>query len=181
MSPAPFLWLFGPSGVGKTTVGWEIFHLLSTAGVHSAYVDADQLGLCYPAPDDDRDNHRLKAANLAAAWQGYKASGATCLILSGYVLTAAEVALYTAAIPDTAPTLCRLRASHPTLRQRFIQRGWMLDHVDATLAEADDLDRTTLPATVLETDGLQPRDLARLICAPTGLWPTLPARTAPHV
>ena len=181
MSPAPFLWLFGPSGVGKTTVGWEMFRLLAAAGVASAYVDADQLGLCYPAPDDDRANHRIKAANLGAAWHGYRAAGATCLILSGHVMTADEVGLYTEAVPDTVPTLCRLRAGRTALRQRYVQRGWMLEYLDAALDEADELDRIALPAAVVETDGLGPRQVAGLICAPGGLWPVLPAARAPHV
>jgi hypothetical protein len=72
----PFLWLYGPSGVGKSTIAWEIHRLLGASGVDGAFVDADQLGLCYPAGDGDPDNHRIKAANLAAASQGFGAAGA---------------------------------------------------------------------------------------------------------
>ena len=49
----PVLWLCGPSGVGKSTVGWAIFDQLSRTGVRSAFLDLDQVGLCYPAPADD--------------------------------------------------------------------------------------------------------------------------------
>ena len=46
-------------------------------------MDLDQLGLCYPAPDDDPVNHRVKAHNLAAVWPVYRAAGARCLIAVG--------------------------------------------------------------------------------------------------
>ena len=36
MSASPFLWLYGASGVGKSTLGWELFLLLSTAGINGA-------------------------------------------------------------------------------------------------------------------------------------------------
>ena len=38
------LWLFGPSGVGKTTVGREICTRLGGAGVSCALVDTDMIG-----------------------------------------------------------------------------------------------------------------------------------------
>jgi hypothetical protein len=58
-------------------------------------VDADQLGLCYPIAPDDHFNHRLKAANLAAAWHGYRAAGAEYLIVSGFMASADEIRGYT--------------------------------------------------------------------------------------
>jgi adenylylsulfate kinase-like enzyme len=39
----PVLWLYGPSGVGKTTVTWELFVQLAREGVATGYVDIDQL------------------------------------------------------------------------------------------------------------------------------------------
>ena len=50
MARRPVLWLCGPSGVGKTSVGYALFEQLSDAGTAVAYVDLDQLRLCYPAP-----------------------------------------------------------------------------------------------------------------------------------
>jgi adenylylsulfate kinase-like enzyme len=44
----PLLWLIGPSGVGKSSVGWAIFTQLHRSGIKTGYVDLDQLGLCYP-------------------------------------------------------------------------------------------------------------------------------------
>jgi cytidylate kinase len=170
---SPFLWLYGPSGVGKSTVGWEVFRLLGAAGLNSAFVDADQLGLCYPAFEDDPDNHRLKAANLAAAWQAYRAAGAEYLILSGYVANAEEVRLYAEAVPGTALTLCRLRASRAVLEERFLRRGWLVQYVAQTLEEADVLDGSELTGAVVETDGLSAERIAQQICGSAGVWPVI--------
>ena len=38
----PVLWLCGPPGVGKSTVGWEIFTQLTGAGIEAGYVDIDR-------------------------------------------------------------------------------------------------------------------------------------------
>lgn len=169
----PILWLYGPSGVGKSTVGWEIFRLLGASGLPAAFVDGDQLGLCYPTCDGDPDNHRVKAANLAAAWQGFRAAGARCLVLSGYVLTAEQARLYAEAVPDAALTLCRLRASAAVLEERFLRRGWFVQYLAETLSEAQVLDGSELTDTVVDTDGHSAARLAQQICGPGGVWPVL--------
>ena len=46
----PVLWLCGPPGVGKSTVGWAIYSQLIQSGLQTAYVDIDQLELVIPAP-----------------------------------------------------------------------------------------------------------------------------------
>ncbi len=60
----PVLWLCGPPGVGKTAVGRAIYARLAGSGVRTAYVDIDQLGICYPPPVSDPQRHHLKARNL---------------------------------------------------------------------------------------------------------------------
>lgn len=84
----PLLWLCGPSGVGKSTVGWEIFSRLA----HTAFVDADQLGLCYPLSADDPYNHGIKARNLGAIWPAFRAAGAESVILAGGIEVAEQAA-----------------------------------------------------------------------------------------
>ncbi|GIH02162.1 hypothetical protein Rhe02_02290 [Rhizocola hellebori] len=101
----PLLWLCGPSGVGKSTVGWEIFRQLTEAGSAAAYVDADQLGLCYPAPADDPYNHLVKARNLAAVWAAVRARGVDAVILSGGIESADQIGVYTDHLADAAPQL----------------------------------------------------------------------------
>ena len=81
----PVLWLCGPPGIGKSTVGWEIFAQLTRAGIEAGYVDIDQLGICYPEPASDPGRHRMKAQNLGAVVANYRAAGARCVIVSGVV------------------------------------------------------------------------------------------------
>ena len=57
----PVLWICGPPGVGKTVVAWEIYSKLNRSDASPAYVDVDQLGICYPAPRGDPARHSLKA------------------------------------------------------------------------------------------------------------------------
>jgi len=173
-SAFPFLWLYGPSGAGKSTVGWEIFRMLGAAGVNSAYVDTDQLGLCYPYRETDHFNHRLKAANLAAAWHGYRQAGAECLVVSGFVESADELRLYEAAVPDLDLTVCRLHASRDVLETRFLGRGHMTEMLADTLQDAENLDRAGLPGVRVVTDGLSPAQIARRLCGAEGPWPTMP-------
>ncbi len=164
------LWLCGPSGVGKSTVGWEIFDQLSRSGIRTGFVDLDQLGLCYPAPIDDRDNHRIKAANLGQVLPTYRSAGVRCLVLAGGAPTA-ERARYTDAVPDAALTLCRLRVGHAELRHRFLRRGWRHDLVDEAVDEADELDRTGFADLCIDTDGLAVPEVARLVRERAGGWP----------
>jgi adenylylsulfate kinase-like enzyme len=49
-STLPVFWLYGPSGVGKTTTAWALYEQLAREGVRTGYVDIDQLGMCYAPP-----------------------------------------------------------------------------------------------------------------------------------
>jgi hypothetical protein len=170
----PFLWLCGPSGVGKSTVGWEIFAQLSGSGVKLAYVDADQLGLCYP-PAGDPDNHRLKASNLGAIWPVFQGAGSRCLIFSGGVDSLELVGVYADQVPGTRLTLCRLRAAPDELTSRFLRRGWLSHLVDEAIADANALDRDDFADVCVDTDGLPVPEVAQLVRQRCGGWPGLVA------
>ncbi|SED82621.1 hypothetical protein [Jiangella alba] len=167
----PLLWLCGASGVGKSTVGWEIFRQLSEAGVRSAYVDLDQLGLCYPAPDDDPGNHRVKAASLGRTWPAYRDGGASCLIASGIAESRQVVRAYAAQVPGAALTVVRLRVSAAGLRERIVRRGWMVELADRAVAEAAELDRADVTGLRVDTDDRSVAEVAALVRAAAGGWP----------
>ena len=112
----PFLWLCGASGVGKSFTAFEIFSRLWRAGVMTARVDFDDIGLCYPAREEDPENHRLRAANLAAMWRNFSQIGARCLVGSGCVEDREVVAVYRHAVPGAVLTLCRLPAGTKAAR-----------------------------------------------------------------
>jgi hypothetical protein len=148
------LWLYGPSGVGKSSTAFEIFTRLPAA----AYVDIDQVGLCYPALVDDHQNDRVKARNLGAIWHNFVAAGARSVIIAGATL---NVSLYTAQLPRESLTICRLRADD--LRDRFLGRGWRPDLVEHALADADLLDRTDLADFCIDTTGFSVSEVATLV------------------
>ncbi|MGH9210970.1 MAG: AAA family ATPase [Acidimicrobiales bacterium] len=81
----PVVWLCGPPGVGKTSVGWQLYRRGAADGRRIAFVDVDQLGICYPERAGDRGRHRLKARNVDALRRNFAAAGAECLIVSGVV------------------------------------------------------------------------------------------------
>jgi molybdopterin-guanine dinucleotide biosynthesis protein len=73
--PTPVLWVCGPSGVGKSTVAWEVYSDLARSGIEVGYVDIDQLGMSFPEPDSDPGRYRLAAENLGAVVAGHHETG----------------------------------------------------------------------------------------------------------
>ncbi|EPJ39081.1 hypothetical protein STAFG_3813 [Streptomyces afghaniensis 772] len=119
----PVLWLCGATGVGKSTVGFEVYQRVLRAGVMAAYLDLDQLGFCHPVPNDDPGNHRVKARNMAAVWRTYRAAGAQCLIMTGPVEDESVAKAYADALSATDLTVCRLHAGRDQLTRRIMLRG----------------------------------------------------------
>jgi hypothetical protein len=185
------LWLCGPRAVGKSCVGYEIFLQVQREGRLGAYVDLAQVGFVRPAAADDPDNHRIKATNLAVMWPTFRAAGARYLIVTGAVRDRATVDRYTAAVPDAALTLCRLRVGRDGQTERILDRGRgggppipgdelvgrpvaELRRLAGRVAdEAAELDRAGLGETCVDTDGLTVAQAARLVRERAGGWPPL--------
>lgn len=113
------LWLCGATGVGKSTVGFQVYLEVLRAGLAAAYIDLDQLGFCGPAPAD----HRVKAGNLAALWRVYREAGARVLVMVGPAEDGASLAMYADALPASTVTVCRLHAGRDQLTSRIMLRG----------------------------------------------------------
>ena len=113
------LWFYGADAVGKSTIGWEAYTLLTHQPGQVAYLDTDYLGFCHPAPSNPA---ALVADNLRAIWAVYHARGVNTLVVSGIVVTAEDRDLLTAAIPAVEFTFCRLTAAPETVRQRIVAR-----------------------------------------------------------
>jgi hypothetical protein len=198
----PFLWICGPSGVGKSTVGWELFTLVRAAGVTAAYLDTDQIGFCRPEPRDDPDHYTLRSRNVAALWPNFLAAGARAVIVSGILETPDGVRLFTAAVPGAAVTIVRLRATPATLRERIFLRGrgggppipgeqeWhgataarLLAAWEDSVATTEALERKRIGDTCVDTDGRSVREVARAILAQAPGWASLltpTTATSPH-
>jgi hypothetical protein len=168
----PVLWLCGPSGVGKTTVGWEMYAQLVVAGIGAGYVDIDQLGIHYPEPASDPARHKLKARNLNALVAGFRAAGARCVVVSGVVDNARGPQIDD--IARARLTVCRLRADSAQLQQRFVGCRKSVEGGEAVLREAEDLDASTFADVCIDTTGLSAHEVARHVSERTGGWPYPP-------
>ncbi len=175
----------GPTGVGKSTIGFELYMRLLHDGRTAGYVDLDQIGFLRPAPDDDPGGHRLRAGNLAAMWQTYHAAGARHLVVTGPIENEAAAQAYMEALPAATVTICRLRAGRSELSRRIMSRGdggsWpqpgdplrgqpagYLRHVtERALADAESAEYEAL-GTPIDTDGRSVAEAAGLIAAAIG-------------
>ncbi|RKT88017.1 Adenylylsulfate kinase [Saccharopolyspora antimicrobica] len=169
----PVLWLCGPPGVGKTTVAWEIRSRLIREGVDAGFVDIDQLGMCFPEPADDPGRYRMKTANLRSVVAHFQAAGARCVIVSGVLDAARGVAAEE--IPQARLSVCRLRADHDQLAERFRARQGENAPVTEVLREAEALDAGGVPGVCVDTTGRTVGETAELVGQRCGFRPAGPA------
>jgi hypothetical protein len=184
-SPGEILWLCGATAVGKSTVGWQIYEQVHRTGLRAAFVDLGQIGFYRPVLAEDRGNHRLKAGNLAAIWQIYRASGAQCLIVVGPVDHPAAIRTYTTALPAASITLCRLHARRDQLTERITLRGQgfgpdipgdelkgqpaaLLRRIaDRAAADAQALESAAVGDLRIDTDGRSVKDIVQEVLCGT--------------
>jgi hypothetical protein len=176
--------------VGKSSVGYAIFQQVYRSGIKVAYVDFDQVGLCYPSPADDPHNHHVKARNLGVVWPTYRVAGARCLIAVGGIPSRDIVMTYADEVPDTDLTLCRLRARPECLTERVFRRGLgrgpvvpgppaakskrlLAGRAAEAIREARDLDTADFADLCVDTDDYNVRQLARQVRERAGGWPRL--------
>jgi broad-specificity NMP kinase len=122
--------LAGPPGVGKSTVAWSVATGAAADGVVVGFVDVDQLGMCYPAPEGDPERWHLKERALHAVVRVHAAAGTAVLVVSGV------------ASPDAGPTpvpghdLVALWLDAPAgvLADRLAVRGWSPDRTATVVA-----------------------------------------------
>ena len=185
------LLITGPTGVGKSTIGFAVYLRYLRAGLTAGYVDLGQIGFVSARGPGDPGQHWLKAQNLAAMWQNYHAAGARHLVATGRVDSEAALRTYRDALPAAVITLCRLHAGRAELTRRVMSRreggSWpepgdplrgqaseyLADVAARAAAEADALDcsdvGTVLTNTVrIDTDGCSVTEAADLIVAATG-------------
>lgn len=175
----PALLLIGAIGTGKSSTSYHVFSRLYRAGIPTARLDLDDIGMCHPAPEDDPHNFGVKAQVLGAAWRVYRANGARCLVVSGALDTAELIDLHTRQLPDASWTVVRLRISSEERRRRVLSRGLSLgstaEDIEPWIQESDEdernLDGRHLPGLVLQTDGLTPPEAAELVLTRT-TWPS---------
>jgi hypothetical protein len=171
-SQAEVLLIAGRSGVGKTTVGWEISARLQSEGVAHCLIEGDNLDQAHPAPPGDPARTKLTEANLAAMWANYSALGYHRLIYTNTVsiLEPDMIARAVGGASRIIPVL--LTAGDATARHRLSAReiGTQLDaHVHRGATMAAHLE-TAAPADVVRvpTDGRHVEEIAHEVITATG-------------
>ncbi|GAA2755247.1 AAA family ATPase [Actinopolymorpha rutila] len=202
-APGPILWVCGATGVGKSTVGWQLFEHARAAGVPAAFVDLDQLGHFRVGDtgvdgdvdvDTGVDVHQVRANNLAAVWDTYRAGGARCLVVNGPVDDPSAVHTYANALPAATLTVCRLHAGPEELTRRILRRGrggswWqpgdpLRGQPDSVLKQvandaargAADLEQAGVGDHRVDTDGRTVEQVVQAVLAHTGAWPQASSR-----
>jgi adenylylsulfate kinase-like enzyme len=173
----PVLWLCGPSGVGKTTVSWQLYTELADSGVHVAFADTDQLSMCYPAPAGDPGRQHARALNAAAVVGNFRSAGSRCVIVSGLL---GPAGLATGLLPGARVTLCRLRASPGEVERRVMARHGHRGDMDELLREVRDeirlMDASSFADACVDTTGVAAVDVPRLVRAACRDWPGFTGR-----
>ena len=170
--PLPVLWLCGPAGVGKSTVSWQLYTELASAGAHVAFADSDQLCMCYPAPPDDPGRQHVKALNAGALVANFRAAGAQCLIINGVL---GPAGLETELLPEAEVTICRLRGRRDEIHRRFTGTHQQWDDMDRMLREIDDeirvMDQSSFADACVDTTGVPPGEVTARVRAACADWP----------
>lgn len=147
------LLIAGRSGVGKTTVSYEVSELLRQRDIAHALIDGDNLDAVYP-PAEGSD---LAEANLTAIWQNYRALGHHRLIYVNTVSVLEDAMIRRALGGDIEVTAILLTAADATVRERLGQReiGSTLDmHLERSASAASYLEASASDAVHrVATDG----------------------------
>lgn len=173
MNRLPVLWLCGPSGVGKSTVSWQLFTELAAAGMHVAFADTDQFCMCYPPPPGDPDRNYVKALNVGSVIRSFRIAGAHCLIANG-VLDPAGV--QTELLAEADVTICRLRARGEEVERRLIgklgdEAAGLEEWLRQTRDEVGLMDRSSFADALVDTTGLPASEVAAAVRAACRDWP----------
>ena len=170
------LWICGPAGVGKSTVSWRLYTELARSGLHVAFLDSDQLAMCYP-PAGDPDRQHVKAQNVGSMISNFRSAGAQCVIVNGVL---GPAGLETGLLPDARVTICRLRASAGDVERRLTARHGGRDGTGELLREVRDeirlMDESSFADALVDTTGVPAGSVPGLVRAACKDWPGFTGR-----
>ena len=166
--PSELLVIAGRSGVGKSSVAFEVSAQLAASNVSHALIEGDFLDLAFPPPRDER----LAEINLATMWANYRDGGYTRLIYTNTLSVLFADRIVAAMGGPVRVTSVLLACTDKTARERLALR-----EIGSTLSEHIDRSRqahTRLTASVpeavvtVDTDGLSVIRIAMQVIALTG-------------
>ncbi|AJT41815.1 adenylyl-sulfate kinase [Psychromicrobium lacuslunae] len=112
------LFIGGRSGVGKSSVAFEMHHQLSQQEIKHAVIEGDNLDLAFPVPWE----HRLAERNLRVQWSNYLELGYQRLIYTNTVSVLETDVLAEAMGGTPRVTGVLLTAGDDTVSARLAQR-----------------------------------------------------------
>ncbi len=174
MAAAEVLLIGGRSGVGKTTIGWEVSARLREAAVPHAILEGDFMGQVHPAPPGDPDRTGLVERNLTAVWANFASLGYHRLIYTNTLSVLPEAGAMVERAVGVGVGLIRvlLTASDDTAGDRLRERelGSELDDgLRTSLTKARMLEERAPAGTVrVPTDGRTVPEIAADVVAATG-------------
>jgi hypothetical protein len=159
----------GRSGVGKSTVAWEVSAQLQDCSVAHCLVEGDFLDQAYPPPAGDPTRRKLTEDNLGALWRNFAALGYRRLIYTNTVSILESDVIVRAMGGHPRITSVLLTSTDETASARLSAReiGSQLDtHVHRSSAMAQRLDQAALrPVVRVPTDGRDVISIARDVVA----------------
>jgi hypothetical protein len=159
----------GRSGVGKSTVAWEVSAQLQDCSVAHCLIEGDFLDQAYPPPAGDPTRRKLTEDNLAALWRNFAALGYRRLIYTNTVSILESDMIVRAMGGHPRVTSVLLTSTDETASARLSAReiGSQLDaHVHRSSAMARRLDQAPpLSVVRVPTDGRDVISIARDVVA----------------
>ena len=161
----------GRSGVGKSTVAWEVSAQLQDRSVAHCLIEGDFLDQAYPPPEGDPTRRKLTEDNLAALWRNFAARGYRRLIYTNTVSILESDLIVRAMGGNPRITSVLLTSTDETARVRLSAReiGSQREaHIHRSRAMARRLDPEA-PSLVVRvpTDGRDVISIARDVVAAT--------------
>jgi adenylylsulfate kinase len=161
--PAHALFVTGPVGVGKTTVGFEIHDILGERKVPHVYFDVDAFTYFEPKPPDDRHGHRFSLDAVSMLYGAHRERGIERIVLARVLMSRDSLAEYAEALDGADIFVARLTAPLPVIEQRLQARevtGWLDWHVDRAAELDAHWRKSPVEDVLIETHGRSVREIA---------------------
>lgn len=166
-SRVPVIFVTGPVGVGKTTLGDRLADILADRHIAHWRADLDRLMEASPTWSGDRFGAGMLAAAVARSWPVARASGARAVVFSHVLESIEEARDLADRIPGSDPWIVRLQASDNVLQARIAgretdpqARQW---HSQRARQLAEQMERTRLGDLLVDTSDRTPEALAGMV------------------